>query len=255
MATDLQSLSYVYAVLASATNPSRTGNTISPLVPPPISAGGPSLVAGSVPALVAVLDVSLAEHPWQRTARAELQTGFIPGAVLLYAQGATNASYTTTAGQTREQAVDGWVAAVNASAIPATAERVGTTLVVRQDVGTYESVDVSVTSGTATLTLTLDADAATVDVYARTRNAGSPGTSLDSVVASAWRRYVLPGASVPLSLALDRGGISMQLPIAPDVSIYPYVSAVGGLPGDGSTTTPTYIVRAYVAPCVQPGSI
>jgi len=224
-------------------------------VPPPIAAGGPSLVAGGVPALVAVLDVSLAEHPWQRTARAALEPDFVAGAVLLYQQGATPVSYTTTLGQTREQAIDGWAAAINASAIDGTAERVGTTLLVRQDVGTYESVDVAVTSGTGTLLFSLDADAATVDVYARSRNAGSAGTSLDSVVAAAWRRYVLPGASVPLSFAVDRGGVSMQLPVGPDVSIYPYITSVTGLPGDGSTTTPTYTVRAYVAPCIQPGSI
>lgn len=253
MATNVQTLSYEYAVLAASANPSRTGNTIAdPTQPPTIASGGPSLAAGALGALVAVVDVSIAEDPWRRTTRVAVTT-YDNAATYTYTQNAVNASH-AAAGATLPVMLAAWAAAINASAIAATASvnDAGTGLIIRQDVGTYQSVNASAT-GSAVLATTADADSATLEVYARTRNAGTPGSTAESVAAAAWRRYVAPGSTVPLSVALDRGGASLQVAVGPDVSIYPYVYDVQGVSGDGGSVT--YPVYAYVAPCILPGSV
>ena len=260
MAINLQTQSYTFSVLAAGTVPSRTGNTIAdPTQPPPIASGGPSLAAGAEPALLAVVDVSLAEDPWRRTTRVTVTT-YDNTATYTYGQAGTPVNH-PAASATLPVMLAAWAAAINASALSATAEAVDTDgdsivdqLVVRQDIATTpESVQVSAT-GTAVLDVVADADAATLDLYVRTRNAGTPTTSSgDSVLAASWRRYVAPGSSTPLSVALDRGGCSLQVAVAPDETIYPFVSNITGVSGD--TGVDSYNVAAYVAPCILPGSV
>ena len=255
MATNLQSQSYVLSVLAGGQNPGRGENPVlDPTQPPPIASGGPSLASGATPGIIAVLDVALAEDPWRRTARITLPT-YDDTADLIYEQGGASASYTCSPGDSQADSLDGWVADINASAIPCVAERVGLSVVVRQDVGTYEPVSVTATQGAAAVVL--DADSCQLDLYARTRNAGTPAATALSVSSAAWRRYVSPGQDAPASMLLDRGGVSMQLAVGPYESIWPYVSSVAGVALDGATgnATQSYAVRAWVAPTLILGSV
>jgi hypothetical protein len=260
VAINLQTQSYTFSVLAAGTVPSRTGNTISdPTQPPPIASGGPSLAAGAVPALLAVVDVSLAEDPWRRTTRISVTT-YDNTATYTYGQAGTPVNH-AAASATLPVMLQAWAAAINAGPLGATAEAVDTNgdsvvdqLVVRQGIGVApESVQVSAT-GSAVLSVVADADAATLDLYVRTRNAGTPTTASGaSVLAASWRRYVAPGSSAPLSVALDRGGCSLQVAVAPDETLYPFVTGIAGVSGD--TGIGSYTVAAYVAPCILPGSV
>ncbi len=258
MATNLQTQSYVFSVLAAGSNPSATGNVIlDPTLPPPIASGGPSLAAGAEAALLAVIDVAMSEDGFRRTTRIRVPT-YDSAATYTYQQDATSVAH-PAAGATLPVMLAAWAAAINASAIPAVAETVDSNgdglvdeLLVRQDASVSpEPVSVSAT-GTAVLLTAVDAESATLEVLVRTRNAGTPVTADGlSVRRAGWRRYVAPGSSVPLSVALDRFGASLQLAVAPYESVYPYISGVAGVVGD-SGVTPRVVVS--VAPCILPGS-
>jgi len=258
VATNLQTQSYVFSVLAAGSNPSATGNVIlDPTLPPPIASGGPSLAAGAEPALLAVIDVAMSEDGFRRTTRIRVPT-YDSAATYTYQQDATSVAH-PAAGATLPVMLAAWAAAINASAILAVAETVDSNgdglvdeLLVRQDVSVSpESVSVSAT-GTAVLLAEVDAESATLEVLVRTRNSGTPVTADGlSVRRAGWRRYVAPGSSVPLSVALDRFGASLQLAVAPYESVYPYISGVAGVVGD-SGVTPRVVVS--VAPCILPGS-
>ena len=259
MATNLQTQSYVFSVLAAGSNPSATGNVIlDPTQPPPIASGGPSLAAGAEPALLAVIDVAMSEDGFRRTTRIRVPT-YDSAATYTYQQDATSVAH-PAAGATLPVMLAAWAAAINASAILAVAETVDSNgngvvdeLLVRQDVSVSpESVSVSATGMTAVLLTAVDAESATLEVLVRTRNSGTPVTADGlSVRRAGWRRYVAPGSSVPLSVALDRFGASLQLAVAPYESVYPYISGVAGVVGD-SGVTPRVVVS--VAPCILPGS-